>query len=77
MTYKAVRTDRHKYIRWVNRSRNGELDELYDLDRDPYEITQRHQPAGVPRGARAAAPRAAGGSWPRRGRACSVGAVIG
>jgi N-acetylglucosamine-6-sulfatase len=38
MTYKAVRTGRHKYIRWVNRSRNGELDELYDLERDPYEI---------------------------------------
>src|SRR5262245_27756266 len=39
MTYKAVRTDRHKYIKWVNRGRNGELDELYDLERDPYEIT--------------------------------------
>jgi len=39
MTYKAVRTSRHKYIRWVNRGRNGELDELYDLDRDPYEIS--------------------------------------
>ncbi len=38
MTYKAVRTDKHKYIHWVNRARNGELDELYDLDRDPYEI---------------------------------------
>jgi N-acetylglucosamine-6-sulfatase len=38
MTYKAVRTDRHKYIRWISRSRNGELDELYDLDRDPYEV---------------------------------------
>lgn len=38
MTYKAVRTDRHKYIHWINRSRNGELDELYDLERDPYEI---------------------------------------
>jgi N-acetylglucosamine-6-sulfatase len=38
MTYKAVRTERHKYIRWVNRSLNGELDELYDLERDPYEI---------------------------------------
>jgi N-acetylglucosamine-6-sulfatase len=38
MTYKAIRTDRYKYIRWVNRSRNGELDELYDLERDPYEI---------------------------------------
>jgi arylsulfatase A-like enzyme len=39
MTYKAVRTERYKFIRWVNRSRNGELDELYDLDKDPYEIT--------------------------------------
>ena len=38
MTYKAVRTDRHKYIRWVNRGRDGELDELYDLERDPYEL---------------------------------------
>jgi len=38
MTYKAVRTGRYKYIRWVNRGRNGELDELYDLERDPYEV---------------------------------------
>ncbi len=38
MTYKAVRTDRYKFIHWVNRSRNGELDELYDLERDPYEV---------------------------------------
>jgi arylsulfatase A-like enzyme len=38
MSYKAVRTERHKYIRWVNRSLDGELDELYDLDRDPYEV---------------------------------------
>ena len=38
MTYKAVRTNRHKYIHWVNRGVKGELDELYDLDRDPYEI---------------------------------------
>lgn len=38
MTYKAVRTDRYKYIHWVNRARNGELDELYDLDHDPYEL---------------------------------------
>ena len=38
MTYKCVRTDRYKYIRWVNRSRNGELDELYDLERDPFEL---------------------------------------
>ena len=38
MTYKAVRTERHKYIRWISRSRDGELDELYDLDRDPCEV---------------------------------------
>jgi arylsulfatase A-like enzyme len=38
MTYKAVRTNRHKYIHWVNRGVAGELDELYDLDRDPHEI---------------------------------------
>jgi N-acetylglucosamine-6-sulfatase len=38
MTYKSVRTGRHKYIHWVNRGRERELDELYDLDRDPYEI---------------------------------------
>ena len=39
MTYKAVRTDRHKLIRWVNRGVAGELDELYDLDKDPYELS--------------------------------------
>jgi N-acetylglucosamine-6-sulfatase len=38
MSYKAVRTDRYKYIRWLNRSLNGELDELYDLERDPWEL---------------------------------------
>jgi arylsulfatase A-like enzyme len=38
MTYKAVRTERYKYIRWVSRARDGELDELYDLAKDPYEI---------------------------------------
>jgi arylsulfatase A-like enzyme len=38
MSYKAIRTDRYKYIHWVNRGEAGELDELYDLDRDPYEI---------------------------------------
>jgi N-acetylglucosamine-6-sulfatase len=38
MTYKAVRTERYKYIHWVNRSLNGELDELYDLERDPFEV---------------------------------------
>jgi arylsulfatase A-like enzyme len=41
MSYKAVRTDRYKLIHWVNRGRAGELDELYDLDRDPYELDNR------------------------------------
>jgi N-acetylglucosamine-6-sulfatase len=45
MTYKAVRTDRYKYIHWVNRARNGELDELYDLARDPYEIRNLNRSA--------------------------------
>jgi len=39
MTYKAVRTDRYKYIHWVNRGGlDGIVDELYDLDKDPYEL---------------------------------------
>jgi arylsulfatase A-like enzyme len=38
MTYKAVRPDRYKYIHWVNRGRERELDELDDLDRDPFEL---------------------------------------
>ncbi|MCC7328005.1 MAG: sulfatase-like hydrolase/transferase [Burkholderiales bacterium] len=38
MTYKAVRTDRWKYIHWINRGRACELDELYDLEHDPYEL---------------------------------------
>ena len=38
MTYKAIRTERHKLIHWVNRDRNRELDELYDLEKDPYEL---------------------------------------
>jgi N-acetylglucosamine-6-sulfatase len=38
MTYKAVRTERYKYIHWVNRGLAGELDELYDLERDPWEL---------------------------------------
>jgi N-acetylglucosamine-6-sulfatase len=38
MTYKAIRTDRYKYIHWVNRGKAGELDELYDLERDPFEL---------------------------------------
>jgi hypothetical protein len=38
MSYKAVRTDRYKLIHWVNRGDDGELDELFDLERDPYEM---------------------------------------
>ena len=38
MTYKAVRTDRYKLIHWVNRGRGAELDELYDVERDPFEL---------------------------------------
>lgn len=38
MTYKAIRTDRYKYIHWVNRGIDAELNELYDLEADPYEL---------------------------------------
>jgi len=38
MSYKAVRTDRYKLVHWVNRGRAGELDELYDLERDRWEL---------------------------------------
>src|SRR5512145_2017424 len=36
MSYKAVRTDRHKLIHWIHK--DG-VDELYDLAQDPYELT--------------------------------------
>jgi arylsulfatase A-like enzyme len=36
MSYKAVRTERHKLIHWVNR--DG-VDELYDVQSDPYELS--------------------------------------
>ena len=36
MGYSAVRTARHKYIQF--RELKG-MDELYDLDADPYEMT--------------------------------------
>jgi N-acetylglucosamine-6-sulfatase len=35
MDYRALRTDRYKYIHWV---RYPELDELYDLQNDPFEM---------------------------------------
>ncbi|HRO57737.1 MAG TPA: sulfatase-like hydrolase/transferase [Burkholderiaceae bacterium] len=39
MTYKAVRTERYKYIHWVQKSPTGsEADELYDLVEDPHEM---------------------------------------
>ena len=41
MSYKAVRTDRYKLIHWVNRGRAAELDELYDLEKDPFELRNR------------------------------------
>ena len=33
--YKAIRTERHKYVHWVQRP---EFDELYDLSEDPLEV---------------------------------------
>ena len=36
MSYKAVRTERHKYIDWTQ---HPGADELYDLTVDPYELT--------------------------------------
>ena len=39
MSYKAIRTRRHKYIHWTQKSLDGvECDELYDLKSDPYEM---------------------------------------
>jgi arylsulfatase A-like enzyme len=39
MSYKAIRTRRHKYIHWTQKSLDGvDCDELYDLKSDPYEM---------------------------------------
>jgi arylsulfatase A-like enzyme len=38
MGYKAVRTEHHKLVHWVHKEG---MDELYDLERDPYEISNR------------------------------------
>jgi arylsulfatase A-like enzyme len=38
MSYMAVRTERAKLVHWVHREG---VDELYDLERDPYEIENR------------------------------------
>lgn len=35
MDYRAVRTDRYKYVHWMQ---HPDLDELYDLAADPYEM---------------------------------------
>jgi arylsulfatase A-like enzyme len=46
MSYKAVRTERHKLIHWVHK--DG-VDELYDLARDPYEMSNVIADAGYQR----------------------------
>lgn len=38
MDYRMVRTDRYKYVHWMHRP---ELDELYDLEADPFEMENR------------------------------------
>ena len=43
MSYKAVRTERAKLIHWVHKN---VMIELYDLQRDPYEI-ERDSQTGV------------------------------
>ena len=46
MSYKAVRTERYKLVHWVHKEG---VDELYDLERDPFEITNRfNDPAYAP-----------------------------
>jgi arylsulfatase A-like enzyme len=45
MSYKAVRTDRYKYIDWTQ---HPGCDELYDLAADPYELTNLARDPGSP-----------------------------
>ncbi len=44
MDYRMVRTDRWKYIHWTQ---HPDLDELYDLEADPYEMDNRFDDASL------------------------------
>jgi len=45
MDYRALRTSRYKYIHWV---RHPDLDELYDLEADPFEMRNLvHEPSAA------------------------------
>ena len=46
MDYRMVRTDRYKYIHWIQ---HPELDELYDLETDPFELDNLVEDAGMVR----------------------------
>jgi N-acetylglucosamine-6-sulfatase len=43
MDYRALRTDRYKYVHWMQ---HPDLDELYDLETDPYEVRNLVDDAG-------------------------------
>ena len=61
MGYQAVRTERYKYIDYLELAG---MDELYDLQADPYELDNL---VGSARGARAAAGAAGGTGAAHRG----------